>query len=395
MSRNRTKRLAAITEEFSTIAQNQSHALTLNTLPSHQLFVVDRVGGKNNKGGIVNDNNKRKKGLSQGQLKQVKALIARGAHQQLQQQQQQQSISSTLAAQPYDIWTSSPNNNTAPKIKNDNSNKRVKAIKIPLPGGSYNPSAQDHVDALKVLAKQQEKVLVKGRQSTTTTTSKTDVTTPQSSKDTTTTTSSTTSSKTDDNVVDNEKDDDEIQSTTSSTTSNENNTNKNSKQSYPKTTSQRRRESIHRALQSEHRRIKEEKQQETLLDRAKSLAKLADQQVQQHELTIQQRQEQEKQRKSTLEPVIRIGGKRVNKTDPMTEIVAPSQLPDTLRQIPGVGGLILDEYTSLLSRKKFVLGGPKKATFHRNIKVKEKKFDLEKHRVGEPQFKRKKMMNVE
>jgi len=162
-----------------------------------------------------------------------------------------------------------------------------------------------------------------------------------------------------------------------------------------RTTAQRNREKKQRMLQNEKERRDREKKLLSDLSKIKTIAKEVEAEEKQREERIQKRKEAHENREEP--PLVKINGKKVPVErllgqHPVPEVLAPSQLPDKMRRIPGVGGAIEEHYLKLRMQNVVESGAPK-ARGRKESKLKKvrkvDKFDLDKmaQRVAQPRFK--------
>lgn len=162
-----------------------------------------------------------------------------------------------------------------------------------------------------------------------------------------------------------------------------------------KTRAQRHKEEKLRALLNEKTTKEKEKKLINDLNRITKIAKEVEKE------TVEQGKKLANRKAAALvreeKPHVVLNGKRVPLTKmlgavPMPAVLAPSQLPDKMRKIPGVGGVIEEEYLKMRMRKEVESGKPrargKKAAIYKKAH-KVEKFNLDeltKH-TAKPRFK--------
>ena len=226
------------------------------------------------------------------------------------------------------------------------------AVPLPLPGASYNPSAEHHVEALKFLAEKRAARAARiGRR---------ERVTPPTAKPA---------------VEEDEEDEDEEEEETEEPARAKQRTEPKTEEELKKERREMERKREARRKLARARRERDEAQTGATIKRA--LAELRE-----AEARTRERRELREKRVERAEP--RVRGKRVEVDDPHAEIVPPSQLPHTMREIPGMARALVGQFQNLHARNVVELGGPRKATFRRKLKLREPRFDLDEHAATRP-----------
>ena len=239
----------------------------------------------------------------------------------------------------------------------------AKAVALPLPGTSYNPAAGDHVEALQALAAFRAKTNPLTRKPKA-------VPTPVSGRDES-------SSEEEEEDEDEEKD----KARSSPRVKKE-----LTAEDIKRIKKRRKREQLEKIRKSEERRVRLEKERELEADRAKSIAKQVEKELAaERELTEARRAHREALATSE-EALVPMQGarKRARVVSTMPEVVPPVQLPQTMREIPGMGGTLASHYQHMRARNLVdAASGRGKKPAKAKLKVRDvSKFDFDKYAEG-------------
>jgi len=239
---------------------------------------------------------------------------------------------------------------------------QVPALPLPLPGSSYNPTAADHANALMTLAEAQARVR---------STSKAKAQLPNTAAAALDETASSSS--------DDEEDEPKAPARLAKTEA--------------KTRADRARESLHRQRMAD---VANRKQARAQAAQAHALAHTMAE-VEAEEAKRAAEREEARQRKTAKEastPVVRINGRVWRpsaRTVLLPEVVAPEQLPGSLRAMPGMPGVVDEHVRHMQGRNLIEAGRPQLRGVRRKARLHKRgqpALDLEDHarRVPEPHF---------
>jgi len=243
---------------------------------------------------------------------------------------------------------------------------QVPALPLPLPGSSYNPTAADHADALVMLAEAQARVRSASKAKT-----------PLPSNN-------------DNNAA---ARDETASSSSSSSSDDDDEPAKRPAKTVAKTRADRARESLHRQRMAD---VAQRKQARAQAAQVHALAHTVAE-VDAEDAKRAAEREEARQRKATKEastPVVRVNGRVWRpsaRTVLLPEVVAPEQLPGSLRAIPGVPGVVDEHVRHMQGRNLIEAGRPQLRGIRRKARLHkrgQRALDLEDHarRVPEPHF---------
>jgi hypothetical protein len=136
--RQREKELIISYENY---VDESTSAQVMGEREDEDLFVVDRIGSKTSRRKLKHEEKQQNKTqiISKVERKLIEKRLEKLQQQQESNRNQNESKEEVLV----DIWADS-----VEPVKQKSKKKKVHALKLPIPGVSYNPSHVDHQDAI-------------------------------------------------------------------------------------------------------------------------------------------------------------------------------------------------------------------------------------------------------